>query len=196
VAVGSNYNDERTVRRMLVVRHDPAGELDPTFGEAGVVITRAAPQSEARAVAVDPDGRLLVVGSGVEDANGSGKSWLVVRYLPGGEQDRSFGDDGVVRTGLGARANAVALGTIVTERYDRSLDAAVRRVHPLGRPGDADEVASAVAFLLSAEAAFITGTIVAVDGGRAVHGPDPEARNVTSGDDPGDLDIGRPTRSR
>ena len=44
----------------------------------------------------------------------------------------------------GIRVNAVALGSIVTERYDDRLDAELRRVHPLGRPGRGEEVASVV----------------------------------------------------
>src|SRR3954470_4002972 len=35
----------------------------------------------------------------------------------------------------GIRTNAVALGSIVTERYDPALDGEIGRLHPLGRPG-------------------------------------------------------------
>ena len=51
-------------------------------------------------------------------------------------------------------------------------DRVARDYHPLGRVGDADEVARAVTFLCSDEASFITGTDLAVDGGYAMTGPD------------------------
>ena len=68
----------------------------------------------------------------------------------------------------GITANAVAPGFVDTELTRDLPDALkeqLRAATPLGRFGDTTEIAAAVAFLASDEAAFITGQVLAVDGG-------------------------------
>jgi NAD(P)-dependent dehydrogenase (short-subunit alcohol dehydrogenase family) len=86
---------------------------------------------------------------------------------------------------FGIRTNAVALGSITTERYEAFLarqepaaaariEEEMRLLHPLGRVGRPEEVAAVVVYLLSGDAGFINGAIVPVDGGRSALGRDPE----------------------
>ena len=74
----------------------------------------------------------------------------------------------------GIRANAVCPGAVETDLFRASLGGEltvedVKARYAQRRIGDADEIAAAVAFLLSDEASFITGSALAVDGGRAFH---------------------------
>lgn len=82
------------------------------------------------------------------------------------------------------RVNAVAPGTIETE-ITRPMIAAGHPFGgiPLGRVGDAREVAWAIAFLASDEASYVTGTTLVVDGGQLAINGEPLPR--PSGGRPG-----------
>jgi NAD(P)-dependent dehydrogenase (short-subunit alcohol dehydrogenase family) len=78
---------------------------------------------------------------------------------------------------MGIRVNAVVPGTIMTEMNERIMrdapdpDAVMAgwlAMHPMGRIGRPEEVAAAIAFLASDDAAFITGEVLRVDGGMVV----------------------------
>jgi 3-oxoacyl-[acyl-carrier protein] reductase len=68
----------------------------------------------------------------------------------------------------GVRANVVAPGYVTTQLTNvlpEELQQAMLANTPLGRLGDPEDVAGAVRFLCSDEAAFITGDVLLVDGG-------------------------------
>jgi NAD(P)-dependent dehydrogenase (short-subunit alcohol dehydrogenase family) len=79
----------------------------------------------------------------------------------------------------GIRVNSVSPGWTWSDPLSRMVggdreaaDRAAAATQPLGRAGDAEEVGSAVVFLCSPAASFITGADLAVDGGFSMLGPD------------------------
>jgi uncharacterized delta-60 repeat protein len=96
LVVGERHGATRT--RWFVLRLRANGTLDPTFGGDGRVFTDFGRRFEhARAVKIQPDGRILVGGS---VSNGTNESWAFARYLVGGGLDHSFGGDGRVTMSL------------------------------------------------------------------------------------------------
>ena len=73
--------------------------------------------------------------------------------------------------GRGVRANVVAPGYVHTQLTDVLPDALKQQMveaTPFGRIGSPEDVASAVRFLCSEEASFITGEVLLVDGGLGI----------------------------
>lgn len=73
---------------------------------------------------------------------------------------------------FGVRVNAVAPGPIETEMLNRFTGSADRKAGliagvPVKRAGTPDEIAQTIVFLTSDKASFLTGQIVAVDGGKS-----------------------------
>ena len=77
--------------------------------------------------------------------------------------------------GHGVRVNAVNPGVTVTNLHRRSGMAEEayaaflersKETHPLGRPGQATEIAALILFLASEQAGWVTGETIAIDGGR------------------------------
>ena len=75
------------------------------------------------------------------------------------------------------RVNAVAIGSVMSAslrdalRENGELRGQVTNATPLGRIGEADEVAEAVQYLASDSAGFVTGQVLTVDGGRTLLDP-------------------------
>jgi uncharacterized delta-60 repeat protein len=89
------------------------GELDPTFGNGGKVLTDLKRSTDiAQAVAVQADGKLVVVGQTYQNNDYSTEDFVVTRYNPDGTLDDTFGSRGRVRTdfpGLAAVPSAVVI---------------------------------------------------------------------------------------
>jgi uncharacterized delta-60 repeat protein len=90
-------------------RYNSDGTLDPTFDEDGRAIIPSGKAFICRAVAIQPDGKIVAAGS---RNNGTNDDFAVVRYNPDGSLDTSFDADGIVTTSLGSfndQAFAVAI---------------------------------------------------------------------------------------
>jgi NAD(P)-dependent dehydrogenase (short-subunit alcohol dehydrogenase family) len=90
------------------------------------------------------------------------------------------------------RVNGVAPGETATPmNFSTEVDAAsvARPVTPLGRPGYSAEIASTISFLLSEAGGYITGEVLLVDGGLALHGG-PQSLQAAVGK-PAPLETGR-----
>jgi NAD(P)-dependent dehydrogenase (short-subunit alcohol dehydrogenase family) len=86
----------------------------------------------------------------------------------------------------GIRVNAVAPGETATPmNFPKEVDASSvqRPVTPLGRPARPQEIAAAIAFLLSEASSYLTGEVLLVDGGLALFGG-PQALQTAVGKPP------------
>ncbi len=105
VAAGDGYAGERS-GAFALVRYDETGQLDPSFGSGGTVTTAIGKRAGARALVLQPDGKLIAAGYGGTFAN---RKFALVRYDTNGRLDRSFGNGGIVTTAMGGFAGAQAL---------------------------------------------------------------------------------------
>jgi uncharacterized delta-60 repeat protein len=128
-----------------VVRYNPDGSLDTSFGGTGIVHTPVGnSHDQATSVAIQADGKIVVAGvicNGVGNCSGLGTSIAVVRYNPNGSLDISFNGTGIVVTSVGgSRDGAFSLaiqtdGKIVvagTSFHNPNSDIAIVRYNPNG----------------------------------------------------------------
>lgn len=114
-------------------------------------------------------GSIVLVGSIVGAAEGSQRSPAYAAAKAGLEGlARSLA---VIGGPDGIRVNVVAPGPVDTPFDPATFPADARPDVPLGRMGTADEVAAIVVFLLTADAAFVTGAVWTADGGRTALSP-------------------------
>jgi uncharacterized delta-60 repeat protein len=89
------------------------GDLDPTFGTGGMLMTDINRSTDiANAVAVQADGKLVVVGTSYNQNDYSNEDFVVARYNTNGTLDNTFGSRGKARTdfpGLAAVPSAVVI---------------------------------------------------------------------------------------
>jgi uncharacterized delta-60 repeat protein len=108
-----------------VARYTTDGKLDPTFGSRGTVVTNLGTANglnsndHAHAMALQPDGKIVVVGAsdirGRDDGSHTLHDFAIARYTANGRLDPSFGSRGTVLTDFGdsfsSNAESVAIQT-------------------------------------------------------------------------------------
>ncbi|MGZ4270453.1 MAG: SDR family NAD(P)-dependent oxidoreductase [Solirubrobacteraceae bacterium] len=193
LALRADVSDEAEVRRAVTAAEGALGGLDVLVVNAAVQLTGKDDRADRldldvwrRTLDTNLTGAFLTAKHGARALLAGGGGAIVVVGSPAGAYGIARGLQayaaskaglvGLVRTMAadlaadGIRVNAVFPGLTDTPMNDWwTADPALRsealRAVPLGRPADAAEVAAVVAFLVSADAAYVTGALWAVDGG-------------------------------
>ncbi len=191
-AVTGDVANPADAQRMIQAAVDRFGRLDVLVANAGIIplgdVLETTPDDWDRVMAVDGRGMFLTCKYAIEAMVRTGGGSIVclssISGMAGQKRQAAYGPAKFVATGLtkhlavewadqGIRVNAVAPGTIRTERVKRLPEEpggieylrAIEKMHPMGRIGEPEEVAKAILFLASDDASFITGAVLPVDGG-------------------------------
>lgn len=192
ISVVGDVSNDADARQMIQAAVHRFGRLDILVANAGVIplgaITESTGEDWDRVMSIDGRGMFLTCKYAVEAMLETGGGSIVclssISGMAGQARQSTYGPAKFAASGLtmhlaveladkGIRVNAVAPGTIRTEAVRRLPDQPggaeyieeIRKNHPMGRLGEPEEVAKAIAFLASDDASFITGAILAVDGG-------------------------------
>lgn len=160
VLVNNAYSFHRDPDLLEDVRdEDWARDLDITLTGA----LRCARAAMPHLAAADGRGAIVNIGSVNGEQDFGAHAYSAAKAGLAG-LTRTLAGHGAPR---GVRANLVAPGTVATPTWtgrETSLQRAAAH-YPLGRVGRPEDIAAAVAFLASADAAWITGVTLPVDGG-------------------------------
>ena len=190
--VTADVSKPEDARRMINASVEQYGRLDIAIANAGIIplasVVEATADDWEEVMAIDGRGMFLTCKYAIEQMlttdGGSIVCLSSISGVAGQARQSTYGPAKFVASGLtkhlavewashGIRVNAVAPGTINTERVQRLPEepggpeylGAIKAAHPMGRLGEPSEVANAILFLASDEASFITGAILPVDGG-------------------------------
>jgi NAD(P)-dependent dehydrogenase (short-subunit alcohol dehydrogenase family) len=191
LAIEADVTEAAATENMVDRTVERFGGLDVAFNNAGAAARPApladlTPETFAQVLAVNATGTFLSMHSEIRAMLSRGGGAIVNMASTAGLQGVAglspycagkFAVIGMSKaTALdyaarNIRINAVAPGPIATERTDSEQQARIGKFVPLQRMGTPDEVASLVLWLCSPESAFVTGDVIAIDGGRLAGTP-------------------------
>lgn len=187
--------DAASVAAAVTAAAAALGGIDGVVNAAGIFssanLADTTPEQFARILAVNLTGTFLVIQAAAPALRKAGKGTIVnigsgVGLVPTGPGSTAYvaSKGGVIamtkaiamELAPAIRVNVVCPGaveTAMTASFIRDASgapsAAIANRYALKRPGAAQELAAAILFLTSEESSFVTGTTLAVDGGRTYH---------------------------
>lgn len=202
LALGADITDETQVEYAVTKLHEQFGVVNVLVNNAAVMpagpLHLTSPADFDRCIAVNLRGTYLMCRAVIPGMLEIGKGSIIhmssvtgILGLPGlaAYSATKAGLSGLARAmstdyaRQGIRVNAVAPGTIdspmlhdflAAQQNPEPLRQQFDDMHPIGRVGQIDEVASVFVFLASDESSFVTGATYTVDGGLSVKGEQPQ----------------------
>jgi glucose 1-dehydrogenase len=194
ILVQADVSDPEQVERMVAETVERLGGLDILVNNAGIAVGAASHEMTLdefdRVIAVNLRGAFICAREALKQFLADEKPGVILnissvheiipkpRYASYSMSKGGMGN--LTRTlaleyaGQGIRVNGIGPGATVTRLNRAWIDDPVKRAEverhiPLGRAGEAEEMAAAAAFLASDEAAYITGQTLYVDGGLTLY---------------------------
>jgi glucose 1-dehydrogenase len=188
IFVGADMRDPKAISRLVGKTVDEYGRIDVLVNNAGVQTETSAAEAtmddwefvletnfRAYWLAVKEAIEHVPEGGSIINVSSNHARTTMPAHFP--YNAMKAGINGMTRAlavelgPLGVRANTISPGWVEVERTREELPDErrehVEAIHPVGRIGNPEDVAGVAAFLASADAAFMTGSNLLVDGGRS-----------------------------